>query len=140
METQIETEVAATAKHLRILSVETRFRILLLLRDRDLCVGALARCLGLTQGAVSQHLKVLRDAGLVTAQRDGYYVHYRVDKAALAQWSGRLAGLFEQLQLGPTDEEGAGDEGPTPCNTRKGAPCVRKGRKGRETAARKRAT
>jgi len=83
---------------LRILSVETRLHMLLLLRQRNLCVGALARRLGLTQGAISQHLKVLRDAGLVTAERDGYYMHYRVDQQTLAQWQQAIDETLEQLQ------------------------------------------
>ena len=48
------------------------------------CVGALARQLGVSQSAVSQHLAVLRAAGLVADERRGYFVHYRLDRERLA--------------------------------------------------------
>jgi len=74
------------AKVFKVLSVETRVRIVLLLRGRALCVNALARQLGVTPAAVSQHLRVMRDADLVTAEKRGYYVHYRLKDATLAKW------------------------------------------------------
>ena len=49
-----------------------------------LCVNALAHRLGITQSAVSQHLRVLRQAGLVNSERRGSFVHYTLDSAALA--------------------------------------------------------
>lgn len=44
-----------------------------------LCVNALANQLGITQSAVSQHLKILRQAGFVTSERRGYFIHYRLN-------------------------------------------------------------
>lgn len=69
-----------------VLSVSTRLRLLHLVKDRALCVGALAHRLGITPGAVSQHLRVLREAGLVTAERCGYFVHYRLNRDTLSRW------------------------------------------------------
>ena len=74
------------ARRLKVLSSGTRVRIVRLLKDGALCVNALAETLGLTQGAVSQHLHVMRDAGLVMDDRRGYYVHYRLAEGALAAW------------------------------------------------------
>ena len=61
-----------------------------------LCVNALAHHLGVTQSAVSQHLRVLRQAGLVRGVRRGAFVHYSPDpegvariKAALGQTLGK---------------------------------------------------
>jgi len=88
-----EDEAVRVAQELKILSVATRLRILLFLRSRDLCVGALARCLGLTQGAVSQHLAVLREAGLISAERRGHYVHYAVNVETLSRWTTRIGDL-----------------------------------------------
>lgn len=48
-----------------------------------LCVNALARLLGVTQPAVSQHLRVLKAIGLVKAERRGYHIHYFINRAAL---------------------------------------------------------
>jgi len=123
-----ETEIVRASQTLKILSVETRLRILVLLRDRDLCVGALACRLGLTQGAVSQHLKVLRDAGLVSAERDGYYVHYRVDEGALVRCRDGIDGLFARLRLAPA-EEGEGSALPAQCGKEKEEPCARRKRR-----------
>jgi DNA-binding transcriptional ArsR family regulator len=70
----------------KVLSVGTRVRMIDLLKRRSLCVNALARTLGVTPAAVSQHLRVLRDADLVTADKRGYYVHYRVNHDGLSKW------------------------------------------------------
>jgi DNA-binding transcriptional ArsR family regulator len=51
-----------------------------LLCKRALCVNALARQLGVTAAAASQHLRVLRDAGMVSSEKRGYYVHYYVER------------------------------------------------------------
>jgi DNA-binding transcriptional ArsR family regulator len=84
------------ARLFKILSVETRVRMLDLLAHRQMCVGALARALDITPAAVSQHLRVLRDAGAVVADKQGYFVHYRADPATLAAW-GREAEAFFRL-------------------------------------------
>jgi len=115
--------------HLRVLSVETRLRMLLLLKDRDLCVTALAQRLGVTQGAVSQHLKILRDAGLVMAERDGYYVHYRVDRQALAEWQRALDELLERLQEERTSVAVTDEAAAIHCTRREENVCARRTRK-----------
>ncbi len=72
----------------------TRLRLVKLLqRQRHpdaLCVNALAALLGVTQSAVSQHLRVLRATGLVNGERRGYHIHYFVNQDALEK-SRRLA-------------------------------------------------
>jgi DNA-binding transcriptional ArsR family regulator len=70
-----------------ILADQTRLKLLKLLsrqREQDaLCVNALAFRLGVTQPAVSQHLKVLKEAGLVKGEKRGYRAHYFVNREAL---------------------------------------------------------
>ena len=83
------------ARILKVLSAGTRVRIIQLLKGRALCVNALAARLDVTQGAVSQHLRILRDAGLVTAQKRGYFVHYRLNEPAIARCRALLEGLLE---------------------------------------------
>jgi ArsR family transcriptional regulator len=51
-----------------------------------LCVGALANQLGVTQPAVSQHLRILRQAGLVRGERRGSFVHYSLNQEGLKQY------------------------------------------------------
>lgn len=60
------------------LGSDTRIRILRELAGHPLCVGALAMRLDLTQSAISQHLRILRNAGLVESDKRGSYVHYRL--------------------------------------------------------------
>ena len=109
---------------MKILSVETRLHILQLLRNRNLCVGALTCQLGLTQGAVSQHLKVLRETGFVIAQRQGYFVHYRVNEDALAQWRNQINELLTATI--PSNNAGR-PEGGSPsatCRKQQEEPCA----------------
>ncbi len=65
----------------------TRLKLVkLLCRQRDpdaLCVNALAGLLGVTQSAVSQHLRVLRAIRLVKGERRGYHIHYFVNQDTL---------------------------------------------------------
>ena len=78
----------------KVLSVDTRVQIVQLLRGRSLCVNALAARLGVTPAAVSQHLRVLRDADLVAADKRWYYVHYKVNEKTLSQWKQLADGLL----------------------------------------------
>jgi ArsR family transcriptional regulator len=65
----------------------TRLKLVkLLCRQHDpdaLCVNALAGLLGVTQSAVSQHLRVLKAIGLVKGERRGYHIHYFVNRDVL---------------------------------------------------------
>jgi ArsR family transcriptional regulator len=70
---------------LKALADESRFRIINLLLTHDLCVGALASHLHISKAAVSQHLQILRKAGLVRGEKRGYWTHYSVDKGAVHQ-------------------------------------------------------
>ena len=83
------------ARIFKVLSADTRVRMIGLLKRRALCVNALARALEITPAAVSQHLRVLRDAAIVTADKRGYFVHYRVNNATLATWNKAAKGLLE---------------------------------------------
>jgi len=80
------TPRARAARIFRLFSVETRIRILGLLRDQRMCVNALASRLGITAPAVSQHLRLLKDAGVVVADKRGYFVHYSINEREVASW------------------------------------------------------
>ena len=80
------TEAERLARLFKVLSVDTRVRMVQILRARALCVNALASRLGISASAVSQHLRILRDAQLVEAEKRGYYVHYRTNESALTKW------------------------------------------------------
>jgi DNA-binding transcriptional ArsR family regulator len=81
------------AEILKALSDPTRLRLAILLGERGagrcardacgcgpLCVNALAKKLGITQPAVSQHLRVLKQAGLVRGERRGPFMHYSLER------------------------------------------------------------
>lgn len=70
---------------LKAIADETRMRLLILLLKHNLCVRALARTLGLTEATISQHLKVMREAGLLVGEKRGYYVHYDVRREELRE-------------------------------------------------------
>lgn len=74
------------AELFKVLGVESRIRILDLLKQRGpLYVNEMAQILGVTPSAVSQHLKILRHAGLVRSRRKGFWIPYEIDQAALEQ-------------------------------------------------------
>ncbi len=79
----------------KVLSVNTRVKIIRLLSERAFCVGALSVRLGITPGAVSQHMRILKSAGLVVPEKKGYYVHYRLEKHALRNWALEINELSE---------------------------------------------
>jgi DNA-binding transcriptional ArsR family regulator len=76
------------ARFFKALGDDTRLGLVSLLArqepGRAMCVGRLARELGVTDSAVSQHLRVLKDLGLVHAERRGYRLHYFLDSERLA--------------------------------------------------------
>lgn len=81
------------AQTLKALGDPKRFLLLQLMSQRGYCVGALAHASQLSESAVSQHLKILREAGLVYGVKRGYYTHYCVDKEAL----GRIIHELEEM-------------------------------------------
>jgi DNA-binding transcriptional ArsR family regulator len=86
-----------------------RRRVLELVRDRELPAGELASQFEVSRPAVSKHLRVLREAGLVRERRDGRLRLYRADPAPLAElrawldvyWDDRLDALRELAEERP---------------------------------------
>ena len=74
----------------KILSVDKRIEIIELLKKEPTSVSALAEALGITQSAVSQHLRVLKGAGLVKDERQGYWLYYSLNKDVLEKCRQRL--------------------------------------------------
>jgi ArsR family transcriptional regulator len=71
-----------------------RVRILELLLERESCVcGELVELLPVAQSTVSQHLKIMKDAGLIQGEVDGPKVCYCVDSAGLARLKNLVRGL-----------------------------------------------
>jgi DNA-binding transcriptional ArsR family regulator len=83
-------EMKRLTRFFKALGDETRLRLVALLTQQEsgraLCVGRLAKELGVTPSAVSQHLRVLKDLGLVEAERRGYRIHYFLNSERLAAY------------------------------------------------------
>jgi DNA-binding transcriptional ArsR family regulator len=93
--------MTAVLAKIRALSNETRFEILKLVRDREMDAGTVARRFKMSRPAVSQHLSVLREAGLLDERRAGSKRFYVVRPAAFddliefleGYWGSRLQRL-----------------------------------------------
>ena len=62
----------------RALADTTRLRLLNLMHGREICVCYLVEVLGVSQPKISRHLAYLRRAGVVSARREGKWMHYRL--------------------------------------------------------------
>ena len=68
----------------KAMSVETRVNIIELLKIKGPLGGnKIAELIGISPAAVSQHLKILRQAGLVTGERDGFWIPYSIDETGM---------------------------------------------------------
>jgi DNA-binding transcriptional ArsR family regulator len=74
----------------KLLSVDKRIEIIELLKKSPMSVNSLSDKIGITQSAVSQHLRVLKAAGLVIDERQGYWIYYSLNKDALEKCRQRL--------------------------------------------------
>ncbi len=79
---------------LKALGEPTRLSIFQQLLIRKHCVRSLSRKLGITESAISQHMKVLKEAGLVYGERFGYHIHYLPKQEALDE----LCVAFAQMK------------------------------------------
>lgn len=92
--TRFQASAEQAARMLKALSNERRLMILCQLGDRELSVGALQPLVGLSQSALSQHLALLREEGLVSARREGQAIFYRVADANAARIITTLAEIY----------------------------------------------
>ena len=104
---------AAPPDRFAALADSTRRHLLEQVAVRDRPVSELLAGLDISQAAVSQHLRVLREAGLVTARKEGRHRYYQLRPAALTElrdwldelerfWQARLAALGDYLREAPS--------------------------------------
>ena len=94
----MQVDVAAESGRLKALGHPVRLGIALrLAQEPETCACDFAEVFGVSQPTVSQHLKVLRDAGLVTTRRRGTQICYSLAPAA----AGSLAALLDALEPKP---------------------------------------
>ena len=96
---------------IQALSNETRFEIVKLVREREMAAGAIARRFDMTRPAVSQHLGVLREAGLLDERRDGPQRLYVVREEGFSELVDFVDGFWrprlQRLKLAAEAAEGS---------------------------------
>lgn len=78
------------AELFKILSVDKRIEIVELLKNGTKSVNALAESLKITPSAVSQHLRVLKAAGFVEDERQGFHIYYSLNRDTLERCRRRM--------------------------------------------------
>jgi ArsR family transcriptional regulator, arsenate/arsenite/antimonite-responsive transcriptional repressor len=87
------------ALYAKALGHPARVRILRFLLEREECMaGAIVDVLPLAQSTVSQHLKVLREAGLIHGEVDGARICYCADASRIERLQGLLEGLHSPVR------------------------------------------
>ena len=88
----------------KALSDPGRVRILMALREKELCVCQLIELLGLAPSTVSKHMTVLRQAGFVRSNKKGRWVYYRITDETLADGIVRKAVAWINEAVGSAPE------------------------------------
>jgi ArsR family transcriptional regulator, arsenate/arsenite/antimonite-responsive transcriptional repressor len=103
--------VNEAAEIFKALGDSTRLKILKILSIKGsvLCVGKIACILDISQPAVSQHLKVLKNAGLVEADRQGFHMHYRIKNDTLKLYGIKTEDLLKPLSYDIEIRENCGE-------------------------------
>jgi ArsR family transcriptional regulator, arsenate/arsenite/antimonite-responsive transcriptional repressor len=79
---------------LKALASVPRLEIVRLLREHPQCVNAIVARLGMTQPAVSQHLQLLREVGLIRAEKRGTWIHYAICPETVERCADALSDVF----------------------------------------------
>ncbi len=90
---RLTDEAEQTARVFKALGDPTRLRLLSIIANSgssEACVCDLTEPIGLSQGTISHHMKVLVEAGLVTREQRGKWAYYAVSRAALRAVSNAL--------------------------------------------------
>ncbi len=91
-------EVFLLAEVFKALGDPTRLKLIKILASgmtKDVRVVDIAEKLGISQPAVSQHLKILRSVGILIAEREGYRVHYHIDVEVFKKYKHLIDSMFE---------------------------------------------
>lgn len=103
MTTGTRTHFARAAELFHALSDEARVEIVSVLLGGEQCVCDLMGVVGAAQSRLSYHLKVLKDAGLVTDRREGRWSYYTLERDAVVEAEGMLASLRPRAKRGSSN-------------------------------------
>lgn len=93
-------------KILKALSDQTRLDILKLLLAHNYCAKALSRKLAISEAAVSQHLKLLREVDLLKGEKKGYFIHYTVNRTLIQNLGKAIIELAQIEQSSCSPKQG----------------------------------
>jgi ArsR family transcriptional regulator len=91
---RLEAQATEAAAFLRALANPRRLMILCQLIGAERSVGDLQSAVGLSQSALSQHLAVLREDGILATRREGQTIHYRINNPAALKLVTTLSEIF----------------------------------------------
>lgn len=97
-----------TVEIFKVLGDETRLKIIKLLASNtveSLCVTDLAKMIGISQQAASQHIKLMKMAGFLEPNKKGYHVYYTINMSNLIKMKKNIDELFEMAFVKCTDCE-----------------------------------
>ena len=80
----------------KALNDPTRRQILDLLKEKDLSAGEIAEAFDISKPSISHHLEILKQAGLVSSERDGQFILYSLDTTVLEEATQWLIKLIQK--------------------------------------------
>lgn len=84
---------------LKAISDPTRYKIISLLLERHYCVRIISKKLDISESAVSQHMKVLKEADIIYGKKLGYHMHYIVNTKTLELVRKELSLLIQSAEV-----------------------------------------
>jgi DNA-binding transcriptional ArsR family regulator len=93
------SDLVAAAELLSAMSNASRLEILRMTSEKEWCVSDLAEKIRISQSALSQHLKRLRDAKIVQTRRDGHNIYYRCASSAVSKMLVTLDQIYDDELL-----------------------------------------
>lgn len=82
----------------KALGDETRLKILVIISKSEICAKGIAKHLDISEAAVSQHIRILKEAGIIVGEKVGYFVHYSLQEPMLLE-------IIEFIELINSDHE-----------------------------------
>jgi len=93
----MKSNINEMAVFFKSLGDPTRIKILNLLKlYSNLCVSMVAQKIGITQPAVSQHLRILKNAGILEAERMGFHMHYHINPDIFEKYGLKIDKIIDQ--------------------------------------------